>query len=72
MIQLCPWYMKYCLKQFENKGFVYLTRDALDEAWVLSVRPPPSILDRPQIDCFVLLDQVILHEVCITAISCTD
>ena len=68
IIQLCPWYMKYCLKQFEDKNFVYVTPNALllNKVRDLSTRPPPSTLDRPQIEDFRLLDFAILHEVCIT------
>jgi hypothetical protein len=70
-IQLCPWYMEYYRKQFEGGGSVYLSPGVLSKIWDLSTRPP-STLDRPQIDYFRLLDVIILHEVCITAVSCTN
>jgi hypothetical protein len=67
-IQLCPWYMKYSLKNFQDGGFAYVTADLVQG---LSSRTP-STTDWPQIQYFALLDFFILHEVCITAVSCTD
>jgi hypothetical protein len=72
LMQLCPWYMKYLLNKIENNEFVYITPDALIRARDLSTRPPLSPLIGPQIDYFVLLDQVILHEVCITSPAPTN
>jgi hypothetical protein len=66
VIQLCPWYMKLCLKKFEAGQPVYITPDALNSVRDLATRPS-KLLDQPsQIDYFCLLDCVILHEVCIT------
>jgi hypothetical protein len=66
LIQLCPWF----LKQLKGKEFAYITPGAL---MALSTNPLPSTLsDRPQIEYFGLLDSTILHEVCITAVSCTN
>jgi hypothetical protein len=63
VIQLCPWYMK----QFEGKDLVFITPEALNR--IRDPSTPPSTL---LIDNFRLLDHTILHEVCITAVSCTD
>jgi hypothetical protein len=43
LIQLCPWYMK----QFEDKEFAYITRNALNAAKALSTNPPSTLLDTP-------------------------
>ncbi|KAN0070241.1 hypothetical protein V8E54_011822 [Elaphomyces granulatus] len=62
VIQLCPWYMKLCLKKFEAGQPVYITPDALNSVRDLATRPS-KLLDQPsQIDYFCLLDCVILHE----------
>jgi hypothetical protein len=74
LIQLCPRYMKSQKKNFRNKKFVSLThRGALRNVRELSTNPGsrPDSPD-PLIEYFALLDHTILHEVCITAVSCTD
>jgi hypothetical protein len=74
LMQLCPWY----LKQLEDEKLGYINSDALNVAKALSTNLPPSTLirpltdGRPQIDYFDLADFTILHEVCITAVSCTN
>ena len=72
LIQLCPWYMEYI--KLEEQNLAYITPDALNDAKAWYTNPPPWTLDTstPQIEYFVLLDSTILHEVCITAVSCTN
>jgi hypothetical protein len=76
LMQLCPGYMKSQEENFGNEIFVYLTRHgALRTVRELSTNPDHPILSTwpdPLIEYFALLDYAILHEVCITALSCTD
>jgi hypothetical protein len=61
VIQLCPWYL-----QLQLAGPSYITDALLNAAYQLSITPPGSPRPHPDIEGFSLLDQTILHEVCIT------
>jgi hypothetical protein len=67
VIQLCPWYLQERLAGFTTQQPAYVTPAVLDAAYQISTSPPanpPSPCT--DIECFALLDQLILHEVCIT------
>jgi hypothetical protein len=73
MIQLCPWYMQYWLKEFQDNGVIYIAPNVFNiiQDIIRDLSTPAREHLKLNIKSFGLLDLTILHEVCITAVSCT-
>jgi hypothetical protein len=80
VMQLCPWYLQQQFRKFTSQQPAYVTPAVLHAAYQISNSPSgqsgsPSAYGPPcadaDIECFAFLDQLILHEVCITS-SCTN
>jgi hypothetical protein len=75
-IQLCKWYLQQQLVRFQSRQPAYITPDVLNAAFQLSqptiITPPPATRPCTDIECFSFLDQLILHEVCITGYILAD
>ena len=68
VIQLCPWYLNQQLARFTTQQPAYITPGISNAAYQMSISPSESENSLPcaDIECFALLDQLILHEVCTT------
>ena len=76
VMQLCPWYLQQQFRKFISQQPAYVTPAVLHAAYQISISPSgqsgsPSEFGPPcadaDIECFSFLDQLILHEVCITS-----